>query len=355
LNRQKLISIIIPAHECLELTQNVIKSIFETTRNIDFEIILVNNGSGAQFTSFFDELSRKEKRLSLINVQENQNFAKACDIGYEHSTGKFLLFLNNDIIVKDNWLDELISLFKDEKIGIVGSRLLYSDNTIQHDGLALPLWLFPYNNHKNESFNNHDEKSNKEVFAVTGACLMIHNDLFLKIGGFDEKFYFRLEDVDLCMKVRDFGLKILCSSQSNIVHLESRTKDPNLNEGIMKKNFEHFIDKWNHMFNPIVEKKILEYKSSGMKNVIIYGTGFAGKLLAEQFIKHDINITGFMDKDENKWESYFMEKPVFSASSILNIDFDKIFVASSYQHFAKQYLENAGIKNNNIEEAILLS
>ncbi len=134
--------------------------------------------------------------------------------GVNHSSGDLLLFLNDDteVIVAD-WLEDMVGWFREKDIGIVGGKLLYPDNSIQHAGVIIGLTGFAGHTFSGTGENNFGIYGSTEWYrnylAVTGACMMIKRDIFETIGGFDESFILCGSDVELCLRVYGKGLRIL--------------------------------------------------------------------------------------------------------------------------------------------------
>jgi len=240
-----MLSIIIPQYNKSAMTENCINSIIETT-SIPYEIVLVDNGST-------EIISDKHKKLvNYIRSDENILFSRGCNLGAKNSKYDNLCFLNNDTIPFYGW--ESAVNFLDDNIGIVGSKLLYPDGTIQHAGMEFisarvgePFSL----EHRFKNLPNNNIDANKDAIcpAVTGACLFITKKDFNLIGNFDENFKNWFEDVDLCFKVRfQLNKKVLYSHKSKLIHLESATgREMNLTPmHVHSRNY--FYSKWMSTF-----------------------------------------------------------------------------------------------------------
>ncbi|MBU1626812.1 glycosyltransferase [bacterium] len=333
-----MISIIIPAKDQIELTKESIISILESTKTHEFEIILINNGSKPEFREYFETLSKKDKRLNIVDSFRSSSFSELCNKGAMESRGEYLIFLNNDTKGESGWIEALLSPFEDEKVGIVGSRLLFEDGTIQHDGIVLPLWLFPFNNNRDIPAKSLPDNGFKEVFAVTGACLMIKRALFFKLNGFDENYIWRLEDVDLCMKARKLGYKIICSRLNNIYHFESRTPIPQKIQNKVIDSFYYFTKKWKRYFKPRVERKILELRKRNINRIVIFGTGFAGELLAGTLIEFNFKIACIIESERKKKRDKLMGIKIMRPEELAHLNYDSILIASQFTLKVKQFL-----------------
>lgn len=201
------VSIVIPLFNRYDLTAACLASLTNTRA----ELVLVDNASTDR-TAYIDVAIRNEW---------NEGFAKACNQGAQAATGDVLVFLNNDTEVHDGWLAPLVDELADPTVGIVGSRLLYPDGTIQHSGVCVdfrqPVGL--------EAWNRKDDWTliPTDVDAVTGACLAIRRDFFAALGGFDEGFRNGYEDVDLCLKALGAGMRVVYQPASVVTHHESQS------------------------------------------------------------------------------------------------------------------------------------
>ncbi len=215
------ISIIIPVYNNFELTLQCINSINRNCKDISYEIIVSDDCSNDETNKFFES----QNEIKYVRNKQNRGFAYTCNRGAEIATGEILLFLNNDILLINNILPDIIDSFKKINVGIVGAKLLYEDNTIQHAGVL----IYPdkHVGHLFKNFPSDYPEANKvrEVQAVTGACLAIRKNLFLKIGKFDESFINGFEDLDLCFKVRKEGIKVLYNHDISLYHFEEKTRN----------------------------------------------------------------------------------------------------------------------------------
>ncbi len=224
------VSIVIPVFNKLELTQVCIASILEHGAQASFELIVVDNGSTDGTPDWLRQEVAKGHCKAILN-HENQGFAHGCNAGAASANGQYILFLNNDMAVKSNWLDPMVTtLENDPEVGIVGAKLLFPDETIQHSGVTLVSKPHDpeselFGMHLNYKQPSHTPKANlpKYFQAVTGAALLIRRKLHLKLGGFNPQYWNGNEDVDLCLRVRAEGFKIVYRPESVIYHFESQS------------------------------------------------------------------------------------------------------------------------------------
>ena len=236
-------SIIIPVFNQLSFTRNCLEALNKHTPEELYEMVIVDNASSDGTAEY---LSKFNRDIKLITNKENLGFAKACNQAVTAAAGKYLVFLNNDTVPQSGWLKELVNLAESNpEIGIVGSKLLYPDGTVQHAGIELingmPDHPFRY------ARSDHPEVCQvKELDMVTGACLLIRKDLFEKCGLFDEAFLNGVEDIDLCLKVRRLGYKVVYNPKSVLYHYEGKTpgrfKHVSTNLSLFRSRWGQYFD-----------------------------------------------------------------------------------------------------------------
>ncbi|MBC7323630.1 MAG: glycosyltransferase family 2 protein, partial [Acetomicrobium sp.] len=210
-------------------------SIIEKTKYPLYEVVVVDNASTDGTCQGLEELRRRYGILVVRNAL-NLGFAKACNQGAAIAKGRYLVFLNNDTVVTDNWLGSMIEVMvKDSKVAIVGAKLLYPNDTLQHAGVVIcdaPAPITPGHIYRGKPSDFGPANLDREYQAVTGACMMVRREVFDRVGGFDEGYVNDCEDVDLCFKVRLLGYRVIYSHKSVVYHYES------ISEG----RFKHTMD-----------------------------------------------------------------------------------------------------------------
>ena len=214
-------SIIIPVWNKVELTMQCLTELAKVTDEVSYEVIVVDNGSTDDTATFLASLGGD---VQIISNRENLGFAKACNQGAQAARGKYLVFLNNDTVPLEGWLRALVSeVDSDGDVAVVGSKLLYPDQTVQHAGVAVDRLLRPYHLYQGSDHRASAVNRRRELNAVTAACLLIRRSMFVDVGGFDEGYVNGFEDADLCFKVREKGGRIVYQPRSVLYHLESQT------------------------------------------------------------------------------------------------------------------------------------
>lgn len=240
-----IVSIIIPVYNQVEYTYNCLKSILNNTKNISIEIIIANDCS----TDETLKLANICENINIITNKTNLRFLKNCNNAALSAKGKYILFLNNDTQVMEDWLEPLVDVIEsDDNIGMVGSKLIYPDGRLQEAGGIIfsdgSGWNYGRLSNPSESEYNYV----KEVDYISGAAIMIRSTLWNEIGGFDEHFapaYY--EDTDLAFAVRSKGKKVVFVPKSIVVHFEGVSNGTDTSSGQKSYqviNAEKFKEKW---------------------------------------------------------------------------------------------------------------
>ena len=207
------ISVIIVNYNGKKLLENCLESLFKTDYN-NFEVILVDNNSTDGSMEF---VTKNYPKIIVIKLDSNKGFAEPNNIGTKIAKGEYLLFLNNDTVTTTNFISEMVNVLeKDEKIAICQSLLLKPDGNIDSSGDFIDKMGIVYN-----SKTKTDEI--KEISSARGACMLIRKKIFDKLGGFDEKFFFSFEDVDLGWRSWILGYKVVIVPNSIVYHDAGKT------------------------------------------------------------------------------------------------------------------------------------
>lgn len=234
------VSIIMGTHNNLPVLRRALNSIFEHTPP-GFELIVVDNasndGTGVCLASI------DYPHLKVHRNEENKGFAEFNNQGQRLATREYILYLNDDVEVYPGWIEPLIEMLDCcPRVGGVGSRLLYPDGRVQHDGKMFRTSdLTPY--HVNMGGRPVPSESPIEVDALTAACLMVRREL----AGYSEDYkrgYY--EDTDLCMRIKEQGYALVLHRGSVLVHYHGLTmgRDQTATEEAQKRNREIFLQRW---------------------------------------------------------------------------------------------------------------
>ncbi len=237
-NKDK-VSVIIVNYNTLELTKNCIDSIFDKTRNIKFEVILVDNGSTDGSKEYFE----RDERITYIYSKENLVFGLSNNLGYTHATGEYMFLLNSDTYLLNNAIYFLLEGFKEAdkgnfNVACAGAMLQNPEGVIVHSYARFPkmvrsvlewsiyvvLWKLHLLKHlpstSNYEYDRKREEDSFDVDYITGADLMIRMDVADKFGLFDPDFFMYCEETEMEHRYMKQGLRRIILSKPEIVHLE---------------------------------------------------------------------------------------------------------------------------------------
>jgi GT2 family glycosyltransferase len=228
------VSIIIPTRNRIDLLRPCIDSLFANTRYSDYELIVVDNGSDDPEVARYYARVRTEQRqrVKFIDWPGEFNYAAMNNAAGAIAAGDYLLLLNNDTeCIHDDWLDAMMAHAQRPDVGIVGARLLFPDSLkIQHAGVVLGMTGtagHPFLNslaHDEPGYLNRAQVD-QEFSAVTGACLLIRKSVYDEVGGLDEQaFRISFNDIDLCLRVRQRGYRIIWTPFATLLHHGSATQ-----------------------------------------------------------------------------------------------------------------------------------
>lgn len=224
--QQPSISIIIPNKDSSEMLEHLLDSIFEKTTYHNFEIVIVENNSTENETfDFYDRIQTRYPSVKVVKYEGPFNFSAVCNYGALQASGDFFLFLNNDMeVITPNWIELLVGPALREDVGIVGAKLLFPNNTIQHAGVTVctygPDHIYSRVPRDYEGYFGLIKRK-RDVLAVTGACLLVGREDFESIDGFDEEFVVEYNDVDFCLRMREKGRSVLMEPDVELYHFES--------------------------------------------------------------------------------------------------------------------------------------
>lgn len=237
-----LVSIIIPALDQLKYTRGCIDAILKNTPAI-FEIIVIDNGSQDDTPIYLESMAKQLSTLRYIRNEVNLGYSPANNQGAEIARGEYLVLLNNDTEPQPNWLEILLGTAKKHNVGITAPKLLYPDTrTTQHVGYVYNLEnRIYYPVYQNLAENDFRVCRERELQAVLGACMLIPRKIYLDVGGLEN---YALEDIDLCLKVRERGYRVMVSLKSVVLHHTSVTLFNTASERLIHTKLEGFHARW---------------------------------------------------------------------------------------------------------------
>ncbi|WP_158812116.1 glycosyltransferase family 2 protein [Beijerinckia sp. L45] len=221
------VSVIIPNKNSFDLISRVIDDLRRRTDYSDLDIVIVDNGTtDADVLAFYGALKDQEG-ITIDIVSESFNFAGMCNRGARLAKGDALLFLNNDVEVKEPfWLIEMVSCLAFDSVGIVGAKLLYPNGLNQHNGVIVGLgeaaghWYIGEPADEAGPMGRFNVR--QSLTAVTGACMLVTRRCFETLGGFDQDaFPIAYNDVDFCLRAKAAGFRTIWTPFAQLIHHES--------------------------------------------------------------------------------------------------------------------------------------
>ncbi|EHR4813991.1 glycosyltransferase family 2 protein [Enterococcus faecalis] len=256
---EKLVSIIIPTKNGYKDVQRCVSSIIEKTTYQNYEIIMADNGStDPKMHELYAEFEQQlPGRFFVESIDIPFNFSTINNRAAKKAHGEYLLFLNNDTeVITENWLTLMVSFAQQERIGCVGAKLLYPNNTVQHAGVILGLGGVAGHGHYGYPHGDLGYFGrlaiNVNYSAVTAACLLMKKADFDAVGGFEEAFTVAFNDVDLCLKVQSLGRDNVWLHEAELYHFESQTRGYD-DKGKKKKRFEQEKVMMEEKWGPLIE------------------------------------------------------------------------------------------------------
>ena len=224
------VSVVIPVHGQWSFTLRCLNAIALSGASVPFEVLVVDDASP-------DGTARALSAIEGIRVvthTQNEGFIRSCNKGASAAKGEYLLFLNNDTVVLPGWLDALVDTFADiPGTGMVGSRLVFPDGTLQEAGGVVWEDGTPWMVGRFQDADLPVYHYAREVDYCSGASLMIPKALFDELGGFDERYVpAYCEDADLGLKVREKGYRVVYQPFSTVVHYEGASNGRSLHTGV---------------------------------------------------------------------------------------------------------------------------
>ncbi len=226
-----MLSIIILNYNTRELLSENIECVKKNARNLNHEIILVDNGSTDGSVEFVRD---KYSDVKIVRNERNMGGAAGRNKGFLNSSGDFILFIDSDTFLGDNCVSTLLKIItKDEKIGAVGCKLLNRDGSTQYSAKRFPSLFSEFFNifflgkfFPNTKFSQIikvKDGDTIEVDWISGALTMCRRDAVIRAGGFDERYFYGGEDADICYRIKKNNYKVIYTTECSAVHLGGGT------------------------------------------------------------------------------------------------------------------------------------
>ncbi len=224
------VSILIPNKDGKSILERCIQAILEKSTYQNYEIIIIENNSEEEETFRYYEELKKYPQIKLIKyLEKGFNYSKIINFGVKQSDGDFIVQLNSDTeVITPDWLEIMIGYCQHKKIGAVGAKLYYLDETIQHAGILQGYLNIMGHFYKGAAKNDFGYYAKtvmiQDISAVTGACLMTRREIYEEVGYMNESLAVAFNDMDFCLKIRKLGYSIIYNPYVELWHYESKTR-----------------------------------------------------------------------------------------------------------------------------------
>lgn len=258
-----LVSIIIPNKDHTDMLDRCLQSVKKSSYQ-NYEIIIVENNSEKEETfAYYKKI--ESDRIKVVYWKGIFNYSAINNFGVKASRGDYLVLLNNDVeVISEDWIEEMLSNCQRKDVGIVGAKLYYPDDTVQHAGIIVGIGGVAGNVFTGlpRKFSGYFHKASiqQDLSAVTAACMMVKRSVYENMNGLEEKLQVAFNDVDFCLRVRSAGYLVVYDPYVELYHHESKTRGAeNTKEKVRRFQSEieymrsHWLDllkKGDPMYNP---------------------------------------------------------------------------------------------------------
>ena len=257
LNGTPKVSVLIPSKDHADDLSKCIGSLIKKTTYPNWEIVIIDNGSTQpEVFSFYDRIT-KDARIRVVTWNEDFNYPKINNYGAGFAGGEYLILLNNDMqIITPEWIEEMLMFAQRGDVGAVGAKLYYPNETVQHAGVCVGIG--GYAGH----YFRHAERSSfgymgrlayaQDLSAVTAACMMIPRSVWDRLNGLDPEYTVAVNDVDLCLRIREAGYLIVWTPFAELYHYESKSRgrdDIGQNHERFQREVAMFRKRWGEELN----------------------------------------------------------------------------------------------------------
>lgn len=253
LDEEPLVSVVIPNKDHTEDLDLAIRSLLKGNyKNLEF-VVVENNSVLDRTWEYYEQIQKELPQVKVVKYEEKGfNFSRINNFGVRYASGRYILFMNNDVeMINPDSIKEMLGYCQRDDVGIVGCKLLYADDSIQHAGVVIGfggiaghtfIGLYDY-----QKSYFHRAATAQDYSAVTAACLMTKRDVFDSVEGFSENFAVAFNDIDYCMKVREKDKLVVYNPYATFHHYESKSRGlEDTPEKVERFNHEiaKFLKKW---------------------------------------------------------------------------------------------------------------
>ncbi len=263
--KEELVSVIIPNKDHTEDLDKAIRSMIEkgTWKNLEF-IIVENNSEKQETFEYYEKIQKEYEQVKVVYYEGGFNYSAINNFGVKYAKGNYLLLMNNDVeLIEPDSLKEMMGYCVRDDVGIVGCRLLYPDNSIQHAGVVIGIGVAEHilkNTYSGDGTYFNRSMTIQDLSAVTAAVMLVRREVYEEVNGLDESFAVAFNDIDFCLRVRNAGKLVVYQPYACFHHYESKSRGA---EDTMEKKqrfrreivrflrrYKDFLQKGDPMYNP---------------------------------------------------------------------------------------------------------
>ncbi|MEM9922234.1 MAG: glycosyltransferase [Cyanobacteria bacterium P01_D01_bin.50] len=294
------VTIVIPTRDRVDLLEKCITSLEKTVDKRFVKLLIIDDSSTESATHrYFQKLQKQQVLESQVIRAERKvdvfNYARLMNLALQYIDTPYILHLNNDVqAIEPGWLEDMVGWMSVEGVGVVGAKLLYPNNIIQHAGVVIG----SHNGLADHLFNNtHIDEvgyiclphAARNVSAVTGACLLTSTKLYRQLAGFDEEnFAVEYNDIDYCLRSQKLGKRIVYTPQAKLIHQTSASRGNKYNP----KEHINFTQKYKDFVDPFFSKNLDINSMSMAVNPYAYSHINRVSKAKILFITHNLNLEG---------------------------------------------------------------
>ena len=264
--KEELISVIIPNKDHTEDLDKAIRSLYErgTWKNLEF-IVVENNSDEEETFEYYEKIQEEMPNVKVVYYKGGFNYSRINNFGAQFANGRYILLMNNDVeLINPDSLREMVGYCQRDDVGIVGCRLMYEDDTLQHAGVIIGIQGIADHAFKGKALDEPIYFSRamiaQDYSAVTAAVLLTKREVFDSVGGLDETFEVAFNDIDFCLRVGETGKLVVYNPYASFHHYESKSRG--LEDNVEKlrrfhgeiyrfaRRYEKFMEKGDPMYNP---------------------------------------------------------------------------------------------------------
>ena len=251
------VTVIVPVFNELVATIECLLSLSRTSHGVTFEVIVANDAS----TDRTREVLSRVPNLRLVHQSDNLGFLRNCNVAAKEARGRRLVLLNNDAQVSPDWLIGLTRALDEPGVGAVGPRFVYPNGVLQEAGVRIcregAVEMIGYGDLPEKPRWSYS----RDVDYVSGACLMVETALYHALGGFnDELAPAYCEDLDLCLRIRERGLKIVYTPDAEIVHHLSKSSNAlgsTYKHRLITRNMQRLSERYQATFDAMDDLRVI--------------------------------------------------------------------------------------------------